>query len=263
MKMAKKSKLILSYSPMGGTGKSTVAINTALIFALKGFKTLLVDMSLYGSVISSLKIRQRSGQGIASLINLIEVHNDEESFDTSLIETAKGAITKDVGGNGLDVLVSANPIKMEGLNEHTTDGILQFVKGFGYDYVIIDTSPELSIKNVILIERADHIFLTAIQDISCGWKMLLFKEIVHRFKISPEKFSVIVNRVNKFSGFNNREFEDEIGYKILYELSDFVKEMQAPVNKGELITSKYHKSVYAAFEQLASGIFSIAKKDKK
>jgi MinD-like ATPase involved in chromosome partitioning or flagellar assembly len=261
--MTKKSKLILSYSPQGGTGKSTVAINTALIFAAKGFKTLLVDMSLYGSVISTLKIRQKSGQGLAGLINLAEIKSNDNTSDSSILETARESITKGVGGNGLDVLVSANPIKMEGLNEHSTNEIIKFIKNFGYDIVIMDTSPELSIKNLILIDKVDHILLTAIQDISCGWKMLLFKEIAQRFKIPSEKFSIIVNCVSKFSGFNDREFEEEIGYKVLFELPEYQKEMQSYVNKGELITSKYNKSVYASFEQMASNIFNEIKDKKK
>jgi MinD-like ATPase involved in chromosome partitioning or flagellar assembly len=263
MKMTKKSKLILSYSPQGGTGKSTVAINTALIFASKGHKTLLVDMSLYGSVISTLKIRQKSGQGIAGIINLTEIQNNDFTSDTSIIETARASITKDVGVNGLDVLVSANPIKMEGLNEHSTNEIVQFIKNFGYEYVMIDTSPELSIKNLILIDKVDYILLTALQDISCGWKMLLFKEIAQRFKIPKEKFSIIVNRVSKFSGFNDREFEEEIGYKVLHEFPEYQKEMQSFVNKGQLITSKYHKAVYQSFENMAKDIFDETKDKKK
>lgn len=253
--MAKKSKVILSYSPQGGTGKSTMAINAALIFATKGFKTLLVDMSLYGSVISTLKIRQKSGQGLSAVINTLELSTSEsEGANENAIETTKSAITKGVGTSGLDVLVSANPIKMEGLNENSTIEIVEVLRQLDYDLVIVDTSPELSIKNLVLIDKVDYILLTAIQDVSCGWKMLMFKEIAQRFSLPSEKFGVVINRVSKFNGFNNKEFEQELGYRILSEFPEYSKEMQAAVNKGDLVTSKYNKKVYASFEEMAKSI---------
>lgn len=253
--MAKTSKLILSYSPQGGTGKSTMAINAALIYATKGFRTLLVDMSLYGSVISTLKIRQKSGQGLSAVVNTLELQTSEsEGTDENAVKTTKAAITKSVGMTELDVLVSANPIKMEGLNENSTLEIVKVLRQLDYDLVIIDTSPELSIKNLVLIDKVDYILLTAIQDVSCGWKMLMFKEIAQRFSIPIEKFGVIINRVSKFNGFNNKEFELELGYKILCEFPEYAKELQAPVNKGELVTSKYNKKVYASFEEMAKSI---------
>lgn len=253
--MAKKSKIILSYSPQGGTGKSTMAINAALIFATKGFKTLLVDMSLYGSVISTLKIRQKSGIGLSALINTLELSTGEsESANENAIKTAKSAITKGVGASDLDVLISSNPVKMEDLDDNLTMQIVEVLSQLEYDLVIIDTSPEISIKNLVLLEKVDYVLLTAIQDVSCGWKMIMFKDIAQRFSLPSEKFGVIINRVSKFNGFNNKEFEQELGYKILSEFPEYFKEMQAAVNKGVLVTSKYNKKVYASFEEMAKSI---------
>ena len=207
----KESRTILSYSPQGGTGKSTFAVNMALIYASHGLKTLLLDMSLYGSVISALKIRQKSGLGLAGIINLIELKRNSNISIENYVEMAGSSILRNCSNTGLDVIISANPIKMEGLNENSTNMLMKIVQGFGYDVVVIDTSPELSIKNLVLIDKSDYVLLSAIQDVSCGWKVLLFKEVAERFNIDKNKIGIIINRCNKFSGFNNKEFESEIG----------------------------------------------------
>lgn len=255
--MARKPKLILSYSPQGGTGKSTFAVNTALMYATR-VKTLLVDMSLFGSIISTLKIRQKSGQGIAGILNLIDIHGSGDESGESLVQKLRepvgSTIAKNVAGTGLDVMVSANPIKMEGLNESATNTILSVLAELNYDVIIFDTSSELSIKNLILIDKVDYIIISAIQDVSCGWKLLMFKEIAQRFKVPREKFGILINRVSKYNGFNNTEFEVELGYKKIYEFPEFHKEFQVFVNRGDIITSGYNKKVYGEFLKLTSQI---------
>jgi cellulose biosynthesis protein BcsQ len=255
--MAKyEPKTILSYSPQGGTGKSTFAVNTALIYASMGFKTLLLDMSLYGSVISALKISQKSGLGLSGILNLIELKRNENMSIKTYVEMSGVSIVKNVANTGLDVIISANPIKMEGMNENSTNMIMQIVKGLHYDIVVVDTSPELSIKNLVLIDKSDYVMLSALQDVSCGWKMLMFKEIAERFKLDKKKFGIVINRCNKFSGFNNKEFEYEIGYKVLFEFSEYSKDFQNYVNRGDLIISKYNSRLLKDFIDLSKVVYN-------
>lgn len=251
----REAKTILSYSPQGGTGKSTLAVNTALIYSSLGFRTLLLDMSLFGSVISALKIRQKSGLGLAGIINLIELKRSENMSIQTYVEMAAGSIVRNISNTGLDIIISANPIKMEGLNENSTNMIMKIVQGFDYDIVVIDTSAELSIKNLVLIDKSDYVMLSALQDVSCGWKMLMFKEIAERFNLDKKKFGIVINRCSKFSGFNNKEFESEIGYRVLYEFADYAKDFQSYVNRGDLITSKYNSKLLRDFLNLSKMVY--------
>lgn len=251
----KEPKIILMYSPQGGTGKSTLAVNTALIYASMGFKTLLLDMALFGSVISALKIRQKAGLGLAGIINMIELKRSENVSVQTLAEMSVPSIVRNIANTALDVIISANPIKMEGLNENSTNMIVQILKTLDYDIIVVDTSSELSIKNLVLIDKSDYIVLSALQDVSCGWKMLIFKEIAERFNLDKRKFGIVINRCSKYSGFNNKEFEYEIGYRILYEFPDYPKDFQSYVNRGDLITSKYNTKLLRDFLDLSKTIF--------
>lgn len=258
MDINKKSKLIVFYSPQGGAGKSTLAVNTAIFSAIHGSKTLLVDMSIYGNVISSLKIQQRGGFGLTSVITLLDLDKGStSSYDFN--EAVKNSIRENVPVENLDVIISANPIKMEAMNVNYTKRVMESIRNLGYNNIIIDTSSELNEKNFTLLQMADYVVIPVIQDISCGWKMVLFKEISERYITDSSKTGLVINKCNKYSGFNNIEFENEIGYKIIGEVPLFLKHYQNYINEGLTINSMKNKKAYKSFSNIAQHILENVK----
>lgn len=255
MNTNKRNQITAFYSPQGGGGKSTIAINTAIISAMAGKKTLLVDMSIFGSVISSLKIQQRGGLGLTSIITLLDLKEDS-NYLPDFEEVAKNSIIKDVCVENLDVLISANPIKMEAINKEYMQKILEIVGNLDYDNIFIDTSSELNEKNFVLLKMADSVVMPVVQDVSCGWKLLLFKEISEKYIIDSSKISLIVNKCTKYSGFNNLEFEKEIGYKIIGEIPLFIKKYQNYINEGVTINLIKNKKAYKNYYKIAKEIIT-------
>ncbi|WP_084024373.1 tyrosine-protein kinase family protein [Vulcanibacillus modesticaldus] len=76
----KNQKTILVTSPQGGSGKSTIAVNMAIHYAKKNLKVLLIDLAIYGSIPSMLKIPIR-GKGMSSLITALEQNEGQFLFD--------------------------------------------------------------------------------------------------------------------------------------------------------------------------------------
>lgn len=253
MDINKKNKLIVFYSPQGGSGKSTLAINTSIFSALLGNNTLLVDMSMYGSVISSLKIQQRGKLGLTSVITLLDL-NKGSTESLNFNEVIENSICKDVQVSNLDVLISANPIKMEAVNRNYTKKIMEVIKKLNYEIIIVDASSDLSERNFTLLEMADYIVMPVVQDISCGWKMVLFKEAMDRYIINSHKIGMVINKCSKYSGFNNMEFENEIGYSVIGEIPMFLKHYQGYINQGILINSMKNKKAYKNFSNIAKQI---------
>jgi|GEM_PF-1480313 len=258
MDINKKNKLILFYSPQGGSGKTTLAVNTSIFSAMSDSKTLLIDMSIYGNVISSLKIQQKGMYGLTSVITLLDLEKglmDSSKFN----EVVKNSICKNVHVNNLDVLISASPIKMEAINDNYIKKIIDAVINLNYKTIIIDTSSELNEKNFTLLEMADYVVMPVVQDISCGWKMVLFKEISERYIMNSEKIGLIINQCSRYSGFNNIEFKDEVGYKIIGEIPSFLKQYQNYINEGVLINSMKNKKAYKCFSNIAQLILGNVK----
>lgn len=236
MALNKNAKAILFYAPQGGTGKTTFALNTSIFCSSSGLKVLLVDMSIFGSIASVKRIPLKGGIGLTAILTFLDL--DSEKFDeTKMNGIIKNSIVNSGVNKNFDVLLSTNPIKMEAIGENCCKALMESLKKLDYDFIIVDTSSELSEKNMLLFELADYCVIPVIQDVSCGWKMVMFREVMEKCSIDKNKFGVIVNMCSKYSGFNNQEFEKEIGYKLITEVPFFQKNYQNRINEGLLINT--------------------------
>lgn len=255
----KQNKIILFHSPQGGSGKTTLAVTTAIFSAILGKRTLLVDMSIYGNIMSTLKIPQTGGIGLASIIVLLDLMDSGIStlHSPDMKESIKASIVPYPTVENMDILISGSPVKMESINEDKAKRILQLLKSLQYEIIIIDSCSGLSELNLTLLENADHVVTPVTQDISCGWKMVLFKEMLEMFSISNEKVGVIINKCSKYNEFNNKEFENVLGYKISAEIPYFHKNFQKYVNDNISINKMQNKKAFKAFCKAVKGILNI------
>ena len=245
----KKQAVILITSPQGGSGKSTIAVNLAIHYAKQNIKVLLIDMAGYGSLPSMLKIPVR-GVGMSSLITAME-QTDNLQMDESILQYFKDSLVIYNDIRNLHLLLSASPLKMEKLTKKQTDFILQVARKENYQMVIIDTSSELCQRNISCIENSDYILIPTLQDVTSGWKIILFKEIMDSLNISKDKVALVVNRSSKYSGFNNKELETEIGYSVLAEIPELAKVIQKHVNTGVPIEASGRKKAQKPIHELA------------
>lgn len=243
-------KIILMYSPQGGSGKTTLALYTSIKSALSGKRTLLIDMSAFGSIHSHLKLNVDQTEGLSDVLSIMKLEQYEGTFkdviNSSLHETHI---------ENLRVLISANPIKVEGMNESQVLKILNTVSDMNFEAIIIDTSSELSEKNVILFERVSKIVVPVTQDIHCGWRLLQFKEVLNKCGIEDSKVGLVVNKCCKTNSFNNLEYVKEIGYQVIGEIKEYRKKFQSQINEGKTIVSIKNRKAIKEFEETAENIF--------
>mgnify|MGYP000672157119 CR=1 FL=1 len=244
-----KQTMYLVTSPQGGTGKSTIAVNLAIHYAKQDYKVLLIDLAIYGSLPSMLKIPIR-GKGMSSLITALEQNNDLEHFD-QFPQYFRESLIPYQDQKNLHLLLSASPLKMENLSARQTAFLLQTARKENYNIIIIDTSSELCQRNIASIENADFILIPTLQDVTSGWKVILFKEILDNLNISRENVGLLVNRCTKYSAFNNQEFQNETGYPIVGEINDLSKIIQKFVNMGIPIENCGKKKAAVPFQKLA------------
>jgi cellulose biosynthesis protein BcsQ len=62
------AKIIAFASPKGGSGKSTVALNTALSLTRRGYSVILVDGDVNGDVLSAIDARERAHVGALDVV---------------------------------------------------------------------------------------------------------------------------------------------------------------------------------------------------
>ena len=147
------SKIVACYSPKGGVGKTTLAVNLAYALATMNKKIALIDLSLqFGEVGVFLDIAK--GDTIADMV-------EEHSFELS---TIKSYLIRHQSGIQV-MLSSSSPEYAELIQPVHVNAILSSLRT-EFDYVIIDMGVAFGDCAIAAMETADTILLVVNEDIA-------------------------------------------------------------------------------------------------
>ena len=147
------SKVIACYSPKGGVGKTTLAVNLAYALATMNKKVALIDLSLqFGEVGVFLDIPK--GDTIADMV-------EEHSLELS---TIKSYLIRHQ--SGIQVMLSSSaPEYAELIQPEHVNAILSTLRT-EFDYVFVDMGVALGDCAIATMETADTILLIVNEDIA-------------------------------------------------------------------------------------------------
>lgn len=144
----KKSKIIVIYSPSGGTGKTSLALGLSAVLSDNYYKTLYVDAERIQTFHSRLKSKEETPSSIGYEI--------QESKD-DLYSGLKHYIRKEQFEYLLPFCATISALDIE------FSFFLKFVDAVKasneYDYVVVDTDKTLDNDKFALMKMADKIFL--------------------------------------------------------------------------------------------------------
>ena len=173
----------------GGVGKTTTSVNLAIGVANRGLRVLLVDMDPQGNVAHSLKIKAHQN-------TIYDLMADDMIIDQ--------VIRCEVRPN-LDVIPSSNVafglenrLAGETLREKVFTRRMRHVQG--YDFVIVDTSPAMSLLTVNTLLYVDVVVLTVSMDqmaiIGAVQSLAGLKRVLSAFESPEKKILVLPTMVN-------------------------------------------------------------------
>jgi len=147
------SKVVACYSPKGGVGKTTLAVNLAYALAIMNKKVALIDLSLqFGEVGVFLDIPK--GDTIADMV-------EEHSLELS---TIKSYLIRHQ--SGIQVMLSSSaPEYAELIQPEHVNAILSTLRT-EFDYVFVDMGVALGDCAIATMETADTILLIVNEDIA-------------------------------------------------------------------------------------------------
>jgi len=233
------------FSPKGGVGCSTVAINLAV--ALKEElreEVLLMDGKLlFGDLDIMLNLKTQNS--ISDLVPHIG------SLDEGLI---RDVVSEHV--SGLKVLPApANPISAQGIHPEELHRILASVQNI-FPHVVIDSGNFLNENAVTLMDASHRVILVINPDIASLRDARRFFEICHTTLSFPkDKILVVINQHDQREGISLEDIERSLQVKVFSTLPSDPRISLQSINRGvPVVMQTQNIPLRKAFRNMAKSL---------
>jgi pilus assembly protein CpaE len=181
-----QGKVIMFYSPKGGTGCTTLAVNSAVALCNEETRVVIVDASLqFGDVALFL-----NEQGKNTILDLAP---RADELDPSIVEEVmiKHAVS------GVHILASpSRPEHGEKVDPDQFTKLLRYLRQL-YAYIIVDSSSYLNDVTLSVLDVAEMVVLVTAQDIPSIKNDRLFLDLLLTLSIPVDKVGLVLNKYDK------------------------------------------------------------------
>jgi pilus assembly protein CpaE len=214
-------KLIVVYSPKGGTGCTTVATNLAVSLHNNETKVALVDGNLqFGDVAVFL-----NEQGKNTVLDLAP---RVDELDPEIVEEVM--VTH--ASSGIDFLAApARPEMADKVSGDQFGKVVQFMRNL-YSYIVIDTSSYLTDIVLTFMEAADLIVLVTTQDIPAIKNAKAFLNLMEAFRFNRQRCIFVMNRYDKRIAITPERVSESLKHEISTIIPFDEKIVVNSVNRG-------------------------------
>ena len=179
-----QSRIITVFGAKGGIGKTTIAVNLAVLLAKMGKKVTIIDADLqFGDVNVYFDIDPKDT--IAEL---------SQGKDSGNIDAIKRIMALHFSGVSV-VCAPKSPEYAEYVTANIVETMINTMRPY-YDYVLVDTAPQFNDVTMAAIENANLVLLVAAPDISTLRNTKISLNILESLQ-QREKTEIIVNRMTK------------------------------------------------------------------
>lgn len=239
---AANGRIAVIWSPKGGSGKTTLAVNSAVALAAADQRVLLVDLDLaFGDVAISLGLRPNHGFDEAAAIG--------ERIDRAAL---RGLLAQHE--SGVWVLSPPNDPGIAERIPTSLVGRLLDVARAEFDYVVVDTAPALDERNILLMETADVVLLVTTLDIPSLKNLRVATDTLRLINYPLDRLRVVLNRADAKVGLNPAEVHKSLGIKVAANIPSS-GDVPAATNRGvAIVTDSPRHPVSVAIHSLVSSV---------
>ncbi len=200
-------KIILVYSPKGGTGSTTVAINLGMTLQTEETPVALIDGNLeFGDLAVFLNLQGK--------LNVVDLASRAEELDPEIVEE----VMIDHHSSGVKILACpTRPEYAESVNGEQFGKVLEYLRRM-YSYIVIDAASSLTDVTLAALDAADVILLITTQDIPSIKNSRLFLDLVDVLKVNRRRVVFVMNKYDKRIGIT----PDKVGESFKQDISTVI-----------------------------------------
>jgi len=216
-----KGKIITVYSPKGGTGCTTIAVNLAIALNNEDTRAVLVDANLqFGDVAVFVNEQGKN--------TILEIAPRVDELEPDVIEE----ILIKHQASGIRILAAPQrPEMAEKVSADQFAKVLEFLQRM-YSYVVVDTSSTLTDAVLSTIDISDVVVLVTTQEIPSIKNARLFLDLVQPMGINKERIVFVMNRYDKRIAITPERVSENLKHDISAVIPLDEKVVITAVNRG-------------------------------
>jgi pilus assembly protein CpaE len=218
---AAPATVIAVFSPKGGVGRTTVAVNLAVAAATLGKRVALVDASFqFGDVGVLLNLNPKN-KSIGDLASELQT-GEAESLDTFMITHSSGVKV---------LLAPPSPEQAELIGPLAVKKVLQRLR-LDHELVVVDCPSSFNEPTLAVLDESDVILTLLSLEITSVKNMRLFLEVSEQLGYHDDKIRLVLNRADSTLGIRVADVEHSIGRKVDHTIVSDGRSVVYALNRG-------------------------------
>jgi pilus assembly protein CpaE len=240
---ARTSSVLSFFGAKGGTGTTTIAVNSAVEIARLSRKpTLIIDLHQFlGEVALFLGVRPRF-----TLVDALDnLHRLDQEFLRELVVKHK---------SGLDILAGGEQTDRPGPQDASAMEQLLQMLGRTYDYIVVDAGVLTGPCAEVAVFGADTIYLVANPDIASVRNTHRLVDRMGQLGVGKDRLKILLNRASDQNQIGPKQIESTLGQSLHMVFPSDYSVVSSALNSGVPLTLSNHSELAAQFTRFTKQI---------
>lgn len=239
----RNGRVFTVFSPKGGVGKTTMAVNLGLALSQNGGQVCVVDLDLaFGDVAITMQLIPEH--------TIAEAADSEDDLDFSLLETL---LTRHPSG----MTILAAPTHPEGRDRVSSSLVRRIIQTLrdNFDFIVIDTPPGFDDQVLGAFDETDECVVVTTLDVPTIKNTKVALETLDLLHLVRESRHLVLNRADEEVGLTQANVEEILGMKVSASLPSATAVASATNHGQPIVLSKpdhpVSKAIYALARKMA------------